>query len=368
MPIASFQLFSLFQGAPQAERPFALMLGDPAPAIQVAEWVQGQPVTRFEPGQIYVVEFWATWCGPCKVAIPHLNELAQEYAGKVRFVGVSVWERISAEKPYAVPQFVKSMGDKMTYTVAADVVTPGVETGPMAGSWMDAAGQNGIPAAFIVNGDGKIAWIGNPMGIDQPLADIVAGKWDLAAASKKYALDLRLKGAHAALVREVTKAKKEKDFAGALRAIEAGFASDPALEPYFGLDKYFLLRDAQRPADAASYGQRLVAEVYADNPNALNQLAWTIVDPKSKVAGDYELAVKAAERATALVDWKDASILDTLAVALFKTGRVAQAIEIQTRAVELAKNQPDIEPELRARLEGELRARLEEFKKAAKNL
>src|SRR5262245_53929528 len=103
--------------APQAQvetRPFPLMVGDAAPAIQVAEWVQGTPVTSFQPGQVYVVEFWATWCGPCKVAIPHLNELAHKYTGQASFVGVSVLERINAERPYAVPQFVRSMGDQMT--------------------------------------------------------------------------------------------------------------------------------------------------------------------------------------------------------------------------------------------------------------
>src|SRR5688572_6824044 len=79
---------------PSQERPYALMIGDPAPAIQVAEWVQGKPVAKFEPGSMYVVEFWATWCGPCKVAIPHLNELSKTYAGKVQFIGVSVSEKI----------------------------------------------------------------------------------------------------------------------------------------------------------------------------------------------------------------------------------------------------------------------------------
>jgi thiol-disulfide isomerase/thioredoxin len=337
----------------QPERPFALMLGDPAPAILVAEWVQGQPITRFEPGQTYVVEFWATWCGPCKVAIPHLNELSKKYAGQVRFVGVSVWENISPDEPYAVPEFVKGMGERMTYAVASDRTTAAKneeEEGPMAKNWMAAAGQGGIPTAFIVNAQGRIAWMGHPMSIDKPLADVVAGKWDVDAAAKKYALDLRTKGAVTKVRSEVTKLKKEKDFAGALRAIEAAIAGDALLESYFGLEKYFLLLEAQRAPEAATYGRRLVGTVLADNANALNQLAWGIVDPAKERAGDYELSVLAAERAVELLKGSDASTLDTLGLALFKSGKVARAIEVQKKAVELAQGSGDFEMEFKQRL------------------
>jgi thiol-disulfide isomerase/thioredoxin len=335
------------------------MVGDRAPAIQVAEWVQGTPVARFEPGVVTVVEFWATWCGPCKVAIPHLNELAQRYAGKARFVGVSVWERISAEKPYAVPDFVRRMGDKMTYTVAADVVKPGDDSGPMARTWMEAAGQGSIPTAFIVDGQGRIAWIGHPMGIDQPLADVVAGTFDVAAAARKYALEVKAKSVASRLGREITKAKKAKDFAGALALLEKAMAENSALETSFGLERYFLLLETQRAAEAATYGRRLVADVFAENASALNALAWNIVDPQGKwKQGDHELAVLAAQRAVDLVKGEDASTLDTLGLALFRGGHVARAIEVQEKAVALARGQ--------AELEGDLSARLAEFRRAAK--
>lgn len=353
-------LLALAPQTAQSERPFALMLGDPAPAIQVAEWVQGKPVAKFEPGSLYVVEFWATWCGPCKVAIPHLNELSKKYAGKVQFIGVSVSENIDEKEPYWVPRFVQEMGDKMTYTVASDRVKAD-DPPRMNESWMRAAGQNGIPTAFVVNGEGKVAWIGHPMQMDEPLADIVSGKWDLAAAAKKHAQDMRLTGLKTQLNRDISKAKKAKDFTGAVKILEDALAKEPTLEASFGLNKYFLLVEAQRPADAAVYGQRLVAQVLADNAMALNSLAWTIVDPASKTpGGDYALAVLAAERAVSLQQEKDASTLDTLGLALFKAGQIERAITVQEKAVALAKGQDKLEPELRARLE--------EFRTAKKNL
>ena len=49
-----------------------------------------------------------------------------------------------------------------------------------------AAGQNGIPTAFIINGDGQVAWIGHPMGMDEPLAEIVDGTWDISVAATMH--------------------------------------------------------------------------------------------------------------------------------------------------------------------------------------
>jgi len=138
--------------------------GGSAAALTGLEWVKGEPVT-FEAGLVYVVEFWATWCPPCRTSIPHLTEIQHKYKDqKVTVIG------ISNEKVATVQPFVANMGAKMDYTVAVD------PEGKANAGYMKAFNQNGIPHAFIVDGKGQIAWHGHPMdGLDEALADVLGG-------------------------------------------------------------------------------------------------------------------------------------------------------------------------------------------------
>ncbi|MBL4591340.1 MAG: TlpA family protein disulfide reductase, partial [Phycisphaerales bacterium] len=155
-----------------------LWIGDNAPQLQIAKFVKGESVDQFEKGQVYVVEFWATWCGPCVAAFPHLSEMQADYGDKVKFIGVNVWEQTTgAERIDMITDFVSDQGERMQYTVAVEV------DGKMSETWLRPANQNGIPAAFIVDQKGKIAWIGHPMSMEEPLEQVVAGEFDAEKAA-----------------------------------------------------------------------------------------------------------------------------------------------------------------------------------------
>jgi cytochrome c biogenesis protein CcmG/thiol:disulfide interchange protein DsbE len=56
------------------------MIGQPAPALALTDWINGEQTAETLKGKIVVVDLWATWCGPCIGSIPHNNEMAEQYA------------------------------------------------------------------------------------------------------------------------------------------------------------------------------------------------------------------------------------------------------------------------------------------------
>src|SRR5687768_18516505 len=97
--IGSVILLLLFVQA-KGQDEITLRVGDAAPAIKYSKWLKGEPVSSFDGDQLYILEFWATWCGPCKGAMPHLTKLQKKYKGKVTIIGVGGWEKIKEGQPY----------------------------------------------------------------------------------------------------------------------------------------------------------------------------------------------------------------------------------------------------------------------------
>jgi thiol-disulfide isomerase/thioredoxin len=134
-----------------------LVPGSPAPAFTVDSFVRGPESKTLELGKVHVIEFWATWCGPCVASMPHLTEL-QKQNPDVQFIGVAGFERgkDAADGTKRVDDFVKAKGDAIGFAIAFD------GDGTMAKTWMTAAKRNTIPTSFVVGKDGNIAFIGSP--------------------------------------------------------------------------------------------------------------------------------------------------------------------------------------------------------------
>jgi thiol-disulfide isomerase/thioredoxin len=79
---------------PDARSQHAALEGKPMPALDLTGWVNGQVKPGEMKGKVVVVDFYATWCGPCMAAIPHNNELLKKYKDKgLVLVGVCTSNR-----------------------------------------------------------------------------------------------------------------------------------------------------------------------------------------------------------------------------------------------------------------------------------
>lgn len=142
-----------------------------APALTGLTYVKGDPldIAAGKGTKAFVVEFWATWCPPCKATIPHLTELAHKFKGKVEFVGIT-----NEDNESAIKSFVDKMGAKMDYSVAID------KSGTVTNEYMATYGVSGIPHAFIIDLEGNIIWNNHPADpsfektLDKITADISA--------------------------------------------------------------------------------------------------------------------------------------------------------------------------------------------------
>ena len=341
--------------APLLARAAPLGIGSPAPALKVAKWVKGTPIPRFEKGKLYVVEFWATWCGPCKTSIPHLTEMAKKYKGKVSFTGVSVFEHDPKYGP-KVAAFVKEMGPKMGYNVAMD---DDPNSGFMAKNWMIAAKQDGIPTAFIVGKDGKIAWIGHPMDMEKPLAAIVAGTFDAKSEAARVAKEKQAEENFQAELGKVDPLAKSGKVAEAVAILDKIALQNPSQADSMRFVKFDLLLHVDEP-QAYSFARMLAESSGKANPMLLNTLAWEILDGKNAKNPDYVLALDLARKASAGTGDKNWQVLDTLALAQFKKGDIDTAIATEKKAIEWMDKAPGVPAEAKK----ELTDRLAEFVKA----
>jgi thiol-disulfide isomerase/thioredoxin len=334
-----------------------LKVGDPAPKLQNGKWIQGNQVKAFQPGTAYIVEFWATWCGPCRASIPHLNEIYTKFKDKgLVVIGQDCWE----QDDMLVEPFVKKMGNKMTYRVALDDKTDS-KKGTMAETWMDAAGRNGIPTAFLIDTKGVLAWIGHPMALKEEIIEqVLAGKYDIQKAAADYEKDLKEQAAREkemaptrAKMAAAASAMREKKWDEALDDLAAAEKLAPenrraGLEITFDMNRFRILL-GKKDYPAAYKLAAKMSEAHKESSYLQNNLAWQIISDKTIEKPDLELAETIANRANEAAKGKDPDILDTQARVLFMKGQKQEAVQAQTKAVALA--QPEQKQVMQSRLD-----------------
>ena len=337
--LAAFAPIALARAADPVAAPDAkgsaitLKVGDPAPKLQTGKWVQGESVKALDRDHAYLLEFWATWCGPCKAAIPHVNDLYRKFQDKgFVVIGQNVWETSEA----AVEPFVKKMADKMTYRVALDDKADGGK-GRMAETWLAAAGKNGIPASFLVDKQGIVVWIGHPMDLQESMVEeVLAGKFDAKKAAAAQPDRAAIQARTSTLSRGIGEAIAAKDWAKAERLIAELETALPGSQKFVaGTSRIGLLLARGEPEAAAKLAEKLAGENQA-NPLAQTMIAASLARAKDAQPVALDTAERILTRANEAADGKDLLSLMALARIAFLKGDQAKAVELQTKVVDLA--------------------------------
>ena len=330
-----------------------LKVGDPAPATRPETMLQGEAVKDFQKGEVYVFECWASWCGPCIAAIPHLNALHKQMGKKgVVITGVNVWEsERDAASAQRAKDFLKAQGDKMSYRVALGGKA-------FIKDWLEAAEVNGIPHAFVV-AEGKIAWTGHPAQLTaEMLGDILTGT-PLAAAPpvadkipqrrlSKPAVpagtapnDPEMAAAQAKLD-ALSEAMRARDWDAAEKALPAAAGVLPKQEGQELRDSIEAQIGLARGDPTKFYAQlQKVADEEFDDPESLNEIAWRLLTMKAFAQKpNLALAEKCAVQSVKLTKEEHPDKLDTLARLRWLQGKKEEAIRLQIKSVDKAEAGP----------------------------
>ncbi|MFG0267142.1 MAG: redoxin domain-containing protein [Rhodopirellula sp. JB055] len=350
------------------DAPNSLTIGSPAPTLDIEHWVgeSPEPISEFEPGKVYVVEFWATWCGPCLYSMPHLAELQSKYADQgVRIVSVStedletvnkflerpVSPQILGTQESAANENAEASDEEGDTTEKAEPITFGQLTSAYSlttdpdesvnADYMKAAKQNGIPTAFIVGTDGHIEWIGHPMSMDEPLEAIVHGEWDRETAREAFEREQQISLA----IRSIVMANRAEKHETTLELLQkhadlfAGTRYETALKSI-----WFPTALATQQNDIAL---EIIQERIAAAPEdavSINRWAWEVYEAVEGGLDESEeilnTTMSALESALASEENADNDAMwpayDTMAHLKSVAGDKDSAVEWQTRAIEAA--------------------------------
>lgn len=310
-----------------------LTIGSIAPSVDIENWVQDgegrfEPINGFQPGQVYVVEFWATWCPPCIASIPHLSELQKNYADRgVTIIGVS--DEKLAKVTAFLDRETEVDGEKVTFgeLTKAYCLTSDPDRSTHD-AYMQAAKRFGIPCSFIVGKDGRIEWIGMPLKMDDALEQVVSDSWDRDAFAILYKAEQDIRSG----IREATMMARRGKIDDAIATLDELIASAPTTElaQEVKVDKVDVLSRANKPGKAIALIDELLLEQTDD------KLAGFLERQKVTVlirAGRFGKARKMIETLSAEATEKETKLLERLSSTLEFNHYLSLLRNDQTEAV-----------------------------------
>jgi hypothetical protein len=262
---------------------FGGLVGEPAPALNVREWIKGGPV-EIKPGtNIFVVEIFETRLPASRASLTNLNEFQHRFnTNGVVFVAVS------DEAPGIVKAYFAQYGSNIDFAVAAD---NGRHT---ALAFMKPINRGGIPYAFIIGTNGDLFWHGVPQhGLDTELDQIISGHYDEAVAKK---LDL----------------------------------TQHQMEQYIGM--------ARQGSDRTQMAGKTLLATRTNDVPLLCEMAYVISTVPALKIRDFALADEALNQAEQIAPTNSASVGIGRAIWLFESGKRDDGLARAKEVVALSQN------------------------------
>lgn len=117
------------------------ILNQKVPELKVQQWLTDMPDTK---GKFVLIDFWATWCGPCRKAIPELNALQKEFKNDLVVIGLSdeAPEKVEAMKTPVI-EYYSAIDTQAEMKKQLEV--------------------KGIPHVILIDPQGIVRWEGFPL-------------------------------------------------------------------------------------------------------------------------------------------------------------------------------------------------------------
>ena len=135
--------FSIFGYCQQVEKNMYAksFIGQKAPEFHVTKWLTSEPDTK---GKFILIDFWATWCNPCRKAIPELNEFSKKFKKELIVIGISgEREEVIKKMKSPVIEYFSAIDSTRQMEKILEV--------------------KGIPHVILIDPKGIVRWQGFPM-------------------------------------------------------------------------------------------------------------------------------------------------------------------------------------------------------------
>lgn len=298
--VTSFTIHSTIFAQTDKKEVSPLSIGDNAPELKIDKWLKGGNFVPLEKGKVYLIDFWATWCVPCIAGMPHLSMLQAKYKSKgFEIIGVTNEDKFgnSLEK---VQAFIKRKDTAMNYSVAwAPVSKKDSLQGIWLHPWMQQAGFENLPTAFLIDRMGKLVFMGEPLSIDSTLDAVINNRYDINSLKNDY---------------------------------EQGVKAEEVLSKFNAAIK------ASKIKEAVEYGRQILTNFNYVKPNTYLILGWQVSHITGEIdPGLLEIGSEAAIRAVKMTHFESPGFLDVLAAMYAAKKDYFNAIITEKLAISLSE-------------------------------